>query len=284
MDIRQNFSSAYGAYGLPISGLEASDLLVQIPESGAERVVTVEQEVSPEPNCGSTSFINEELAVFHLYGGGCAVIERARRSATRRAREAADADRLVHPFLATAGAAFAYWDDRECLHGGAFSDRNGAWIVLAEKGGGKSSTLASLALEHVPVLTDDQVVIADGLVFAGPRCVDLRDDFAATLRTAATYPVREQRHRLRLPAVDPETPLRGFVILEWGRDLRLQSVPPAQRIEIIGRHRTLPLMPRDPGSLIGLAGLPMFILERPSRRELVSDVVDLLTRLGEVSG
>ena len=67
-------------------------------------------------------------------------------------------------------AVFARWRGLETLHGGAFvDDRGGAWAVLGDRGAGKSSLLAALALAGHEVVADDLLVLDGGDCFAGPE-------------------------------------------------------------------------------------------------------------------
>jgi ABC-type molybdenum transport system ATPase subunit/photorepair protein PhrA len=50
----------------------------------------------------------------------------------------------------------AHWLGRESFHGGGFVAGDGVWGVLGEKGDGKSTLLASLALSGVPIVADDR--------------------------------------------------------------------------------------------------------------------------------
>jgi hypothetical protein len=172
---------------------------------------------------------------------------------------------VVHPFLAAIGAVFARWDGREGLHAGAFLTDRGAWAILGGKEGGKSSLLACLAMRGHPVLSDDLLVIEGTGALAGPRCVDLRPDAAEELAlTGRTRSVREgERRRLALDPVPLEVPLCGFVWLAWGGRPSVGPVAPAARIGLLASHRTILSPPGDALTLLDLAALPAWRLERP---------------------
>ncbi|MFN2506155.1 MAG: hypothetical protein ABR540_18390 [Acidimicrobiales bacterium] len=85
---------------------------------------------------------------------------------------------LLHPFLSPVAAIWARWQGWPALHGGAFVLDGGAWAILGERGSGKSSTLAWLAAQGLGIVADDLLVVNEGNVAAGPRCIDLRPDAA----------------------------------------------------------------------------------------------------------
>ena len=181
-----------------------------------------------------------------------------------------DDDRVIHPGLAAASVVASLYGGGEALHAGAVCADDGAIALLAERGGGKTTTLGYLASRlGLGVLTDDQLVLRDHLLQAGPRCLDLRPEAADALdlRGSARQVRDAQRWRLRLDDVPLTAPLADLVLLEWGDDVRVERVPPGERLAFLGRHRTLPgsaggrLMP------LWLASLPMRRLTRPRGAE-----------------
>jgi hypothetical protein len=226
--------------------------------------------------------LDDERAAVVLAPGMWAEIERSRRRATLVTREEWPAGALAHPFLAAPGMIFAWWERREALHGGAFGAGDGAWAVLAEKGRGKSTLLGALAREGVPVVADDLVVVDEGRAMAGPRSVDLSPEAAAALGAGdATGEARLSKVRMPLDPIAPETPLRGFVHLEWGDELELAPVPVAERAARIARHRgVLGRQPTTPGGLLDLLRLPSYELRRPRDLALLPRTVERLLALG----
>ena len=92
-----------------------------------------------------------------------------------------DLDLAVHPLLSTAAWMRARLLGLEVLHAGAVLTERGAWLVLADKEGGKSTLLARLNAAGLPVVADDMAIIDAGRVYSGPRCLDLRPDMGRAL-------------------------------------------------------------------------------------------------------
>ena len=184
----------------------------------------------------------------------------------------ADAD-LVHPCLWPAAAVFARWRGLETLHGGAFvDDRGGAWAVLGDRGAGKSSLLAALALAGHDVVADDLLVLDGGDCFAGPRCVDLRPDIVQGVGLDALPSVRStRRRRLVLAPCDGRFTLRGCVYLEWGERVEAEPLTPAEHLGRLTGQRRIAGLGANVDQLMGLSGLPAFLLLRPRTTESVHD-------------
>jgi hypothetical protein len=174
---------------------------------------------------------------------------------------------LVHPVLTVPMSIFARWRGDVTLHGGAFHHGGAAWCVLGERTAGKSSMLGILGDFGVPILADDLVVITDGDVRAGPRCVDLRPDLAAQLPAARDLGMVGTRPRLRLatPPGPARSRLAGIFLLEWGDD-EAPSVTPltmAERLALLYRQEAIALLEfSDRGKVMDLVGLPMWRLSR----------------------
>lgn len=175
-----------------------------------------------------------------------------------------DAD-LVHPCLWPAAAVFARWRGLETLHGGAFvDDRGGAWAVLGDRGSGKSSLLAALAVAGHEVVADDLLVLDGGDCFAGPRCVDLRPDAVSELGLGTLESVRStRRRRLALAPCDGRITLRGCVYLEWGERVAVEPLAPAEHLGVLTGQRRIAGLGANVEQLIGLSGLPAFRMRRP---------------------
>jgi hypothetical protein len=214
--------------------------------------------------------VDRDVAELAFLSGWSVRVDRRRRSATFFLPTAVGDDELVHPYLAPAAMHFAGWLGRDALHGGAFVAGGGAWAVLAERGGGKSTTLAHLAGQGVPVLVDDAVVVADGAAFAGPRCIDLRPAAAPRFGEPLEEVRRGERRRLALAAIDPSAPLRGSFVLEWGEAFELRPLGPSERLFALARH-CRPETANRP-SLLELARLPAWRLRRPPEPDSLDDV------------
>jgi hypothetical protein len=191
-------------------------------------------------------------------------------------------DGVVHPYLSPAAGLLAHWHGHECLHAGAFVHGGTAWGLVAGRGGGKSTTLARLALDGVPVVSDDLLVLGDGTVFAGPRAIDLRGEPARRLGVGEPLGVlgTRARWRLRLPAVEASVRLGGWVFLEWGASLSAIPVSAGPRLERLARERMIRRRPTEPLALLRLASLPAVEVRRPrswgSLRETVRLLLDSL--------
>ena len=118
---------------------------------------------------------------------------------------------------------------RAAIHGGAFLHEGRAWVLLGDKGQGKSSTLGWLATPGVPIITDDLVVCDEGDVLAGPRCVDLRADPARHLNVGRDLGVigTRERWRIDVPPCPSRSPLRGWIFLEWGAEIAVERLAPS---------------------------------------------------------
>jgi hypothetical protein len=207
------------------------------------------------------------------------LIDREARRATIRVPEPLHADHLVHPMLTWIGAVFAHWLGRLGMHGGAFAGKSGAWMVLAEKSGGKSSTMAGLYSAGFPILADDMVVIDSGMVMPAPRFVDLKEDPEPIIGRPLPHIRVNERRRIILPPAGPPVPLEGAVILEWGDSVAIERVPVSMRLELIAGHRTLP--ETKPLLMFEMARVPTWIVRRPFRIESLTEVIEVLADLAE---
>lgn len=264
-----------GAYGLTISGIDDPRHLVAIADGLDWPEVTVTHSESSKP---CENFLNRDNAQVLLANGECAALHRVDRGATLLTTRPPDDGRMIHPFLAAVGATFAWWDGREAFHGGAFVADGGAWLVLGDNESGKSALLAHLAMADVPVLADDLVVVADGNVQAGPRCIDLREAAcdALALRDRTTVVRGDARFRLTLPAVAPAIPLRGFIFLSWTDDASIRPLPPTERFPRLAASRAVSIHSPWPRLLVDLVSMPAFELSRPQDWSVRARTADLL--------
>ena len=171
-------------------------------------------------------------------------------------------DLVAHPYLAAAATVVNRWAGRETFHSGAFVRHGRAWAVLGPRTAGKSSLLAALAAEGVPVMADD-VLVTDGRYgFAGPRCVDLRE-MVPGLTTDAIRVRRRSRLRVALPPVADRVQLGGWFFLRWGTEPSVVPVAPGDLLARLAASRSWPELPSDPSTLLALAALPAWELNRP---------------------
>jgi hypothetical protein len=171
------------------------------------------------------------------------VLDRAKRTAAWHGPVEAGDERLVHPYLGHVGAVFARWDGRHAFHARAFVVDDRAWALLGHNEAGKSSLLGALALAGTSVLCDDVLVVDDGRVLAGPRCVDLRAPAAARLEPGdrAEWQPERERYRVRLDSVAPAVALGGFLALDWGDAVDLRRLTGSDRLALLFRRFTLRL-------------------------------------------
>jgi hypothetical protein len=215
---------------------------------------------------------------------GWIALERDPGRLTFRLRDQPPDRDLVHPYLAAPAALAARWAGHESFHAGGIIAGGGAWGVLGDKENGKSTTLAWLALHGHSVLADDVLVVDQMNAFAGPRCLDLREQAAERLgagEALGTVGVRE-RWRLVLQPVPPCVPLRGWIILGWGDEVEMEPVRGPERMLALLPHRTVRLAPDAPENLIELSSLPTWRLRRPRSWDSLALAVDrLLATIGD---
>jgi len=241
-------------------------------------VLTIERVVG-EPAIVGTG-VGEDRAQFELEDGGLLALEVWRHPLRARFTGAhpPDDQALVHPFLVLAAATAAHWLDWEAIHAGGFRLGNAAWGVLGDRNAGKSSLLCGLSLRGVDVLSDDLLVLADGMVHAGPNSVDLRAETARRLDVGEYIGVAGARERWRFvtPHSRLRTPLAGFVSLSWGERIEMLPLPASRRLQLLMEGSTLGLPSATPGRLLELAALPSFELRRPKDWAALDQGVRLL--------
>ncbi len=268
--------AAGGAYGLTVTGLGDSDLLVRLPPA------------HPWPELGVALVPKESdawmevgarRATFRFLDGSHVLLHRENRSALIFAVPGADPEMLVEAALAAAGTVFARWSGRESFHAGGFVSRGEAWALVGDRQTGKSSLLALLARRGFPVLTDDLMILAGERALAGPRAVDLRPESAAELSIegiATRVRGTDPRWRLGLPQVEPEVPLGGWVFLAWGPRLAVRGLDANERVRRLLRNRMLSQPRTHPVKLLELAQLPAWELARPRHWSSMPGAVELL--------
>lgn len=263
-----------GVYGLRLRGLDgARDLLA--PACATWPALSVTWRTGDTTD--EQDAVWRDRAEIGLQGGGRATLDRQASTATFVFPDAVEAGAIVHPFLSMTAALFNWWLGREPFHAGAFVVDGGAWIVLGDKGAGKSSTLGWLATCGVPVISDDVVVLDGSTILPGPACIDLRPDAAERLGVGDYLGVVGVRERCRV-RTDPSSPvpLRGFLALRWGADLKVEPVPVADRIALLLGARALRLPPSDPARVLDLAGLPAYEVLRPRGWDSMGAMTDRL--------
>jgi hypothetical protein len=263
-----------GAYGLHLAGLAGlDDLFVDAAPAWPTAIVEVER----GPIVGIAESLDETQGTI-VFRDAVALVERTPAKVTFRFAGDPAPDALVHPYLAPAAGLLAHWHGHEAIHAGAFVHGDGAWGLVADRGGGKSSTLARLSLDGSPIVADDLLVIDGDNALAGPRAIDLREEPARELASGDPLGVlgTRARWRLRLQPVPCATPLRGWVFLEWGASLDAEAVPAGDRLERLGAQRMIRRRPIDPSALLRLAALPAVVIRRPRTLATLEETARLL--------
>jgi hypothetical protein len=188
---------------------------------------------------------------------------------------------LVHPLLTPPISILARWRGDLTLHAGCFHAGERAWGVVGTKEAGKSTMLANLAARGLPLMADDLLVLDEGVVRAGPSCIDLRPDVAARMPGARSLGEIGDRPRYRLttPAAPSRARLAGFFLLGWceGEEARLTPVPAAEALRVVYEQEYIGLMgPADPVKILDLLQVPMWRVERPRDWRFTEETLDLM--------
>ena len=274
-------TSRTGAYGFQLEGVpDAGRWLVDAPD-GWPSLTIVRGTDGDRPE---TEEVTPDRARLWLASGGSAELDRAVSRALLNVPRGTSDGAIVHPYLAPVALVMARWLGREGMHGGGVVGRDGVWAVLGHKTGGKSTTLAALALSGLDVVSDDVLVIDGGTVLAGPRSVDLREEAAGRFGVGEPLGQVGERERWRLPLnpVPAEAPLAGWITLEWGHGVAIEHLRGSERLAALLPHRGVRLAPTSPGALLQLSTLPHVRLTRPREWDSLSDatarLVDVITR------
>ena len=248
-----------GLYGLRVEGFDDPALNTGVPKTWAPlEVHTLIADCADDAPID----VDDDSATMGMPGIGEIRVTREPASVLVRSRRPVDGDILIHPALGWAAWVIACWNGKSVLHGAAFVGENGAWVVLGERGAGKSTLMAALAQRGVAVLADDITVIDGGCVFAGPRRIDLRPDAAGRLGLKDTGLIRgKSRRGLPLTPVESTVPLSGFVRLRWGEEVSTTPVPPFDRIRAL--DKLVGSSVSKPSSVLDIVSLPMTGLVRP---------------------
>jgi hypothetical protein len=268
-------SNGFGAYGLRLSGVDEAEALLVPAQPDWPEFELVRRTGDSER---TEEYLDDERAELRLRTGGEILIDRRAGTVTFVTPRELDLHEAIHPYLAPAAAAIARWLGRESFHAGAFVADGATWAVIGQRGSGKSSTLGRLALQGVPVVCDDMLVLEDLRPFAGPRSVDLRADGAEALGAGEALGVvgARERWRLELERLDEIPPLSGWIHLEWGEPVGLQPLSGAEKLRRLTPERGLRVPLRDPAALLALAGLPAWTFRRPQSWDSLSGAVENL--------
>jgi hypothetical protein len=264
-----------GAYGLHLANVEEARSLLVGAEPGWPSL-RVEHRVGR--GAGGDDWMTESAARLNLQSGGEILIDRARAEATYVLPRQLGAAEIVHPLLAPAAAVTSYWFGRESFHAGAFATGDTAWGLIGDRGAGKSTLVAGLALEGVPIVCDDLLIVEGDRAHEAPRSVDLRQEAAEQLGVGEAIGLvgARERWRLRVPEVGRPTRIGGWVFLAWSDSVEVEPVRAAERFMRLHDNRgtTVPL--RDAEDFLALASLPAWELRRPMSWDALPDAVDCL--------
>jgi hypothetical protein len=251
-----------GVYGLRLANLRLrTDLLVAAPTDWP--VVEVEQRLGDGGN--GEDWLSDDSARVRLQNGGEIVLDRSPARASFVLPYEARVDELIHPLMAPVGAVMSYWLGRETFHAGGVVVGDATWGIVGRRGAGKSTLIAQLALEGLPVVADDLLVLDGGRVYAGPRSVDLRRGAAERLGVGEPLGVvgRRERWRFFLPPVKPVTQFAGWVFLTWGDRLESVVLSGRDRLARLQESRGIAAPPRDLERVLEYASYPAIELRRP---------------------
>jgi hypothetical protein len=268
-------TSRTGAYGFHLEGVpDAGPLLIDVPDTWP-RLTLERGAVAERP---AVEDVTAQHARLWLVDGAHAALDRATSHALLHIPPGVTDGALVHPYLAPVALIMSRWLGREGMHGGGIVVDGGVWAVLGHKTAGKSTTLAWMALSGLDVVSDDVMVVDDGVVLAGPRSIDLREE--AATRLGVGEPLgrvgSRERWRLPLPPVAAELPLRGWITLEWGEEVAIERLSGAERLGALLPHRGVRLAPTTPQALLQLSALPHLRLVRPQKWNSLSDATSRL--------
>jgi len=263
------------AYGLRFSGIEDARRLLQHGLDDWPVISVACRRVESVP---AVAAADERAGVAWLGEGRRIMTDRQGASATFLTTRPLVFEDMVHPGLGHVAVHFGRWLGREVLHAGALVASGVAWAVGGDSMSGKSSLLAALAAAGYPVISDDSLVVEQGAVYAGPRCIDLRfDPDRPPLGSSLERSRAGSRERLILSAVDTPIRLAGLLHLSWGQELAVTRLAPAERLRRLLSLR-LPVDHLGTGAL-DLAALPAWVIERPRRWDALEATREQVERL-----
>ena len=255
--------AALGAYGLALDGVEAaaSFLIPAHPDWPRFEIVNT---IGTLDRVGDR--LGEDRAEITLRSGGALFVDRLESKAEFVTPEPLSPDELAHPGLAPVAAVTARWLGRQSFHAGAFAIDTDVWGVLAEREGGKSTTLAWLAAHRHPIVCDDMLVL-DGDA-ASRRPADSRSsrgggasgwDWATTAGGSGSVSAGACRSTTYRPscASGAGSSSPGETTSPWSR------VRAGERLPRLAQHLGLRVPPARPDRLLELAALPGWEFRRP---------------------
>ncbi len=252
-----------GAYGLSLGAPVDPTYLVDAPDDWPHWELAWQLRPAEE---AEPQHLGPSSALVNVLPAGQVRIDRHASRSTFLLPQPPSPHAWVHPYLSSTAVVAARWAGQVSLHAGCFVLDGGAWGVIGERNAGKSSALAWLASQEVPVLCDDILVVDGDRALAGPRCLDLRrsawEHFG--LGTYIGVVGTRERWRAQLPPLAASYPLRGWVAPTWGDELGVTRMTGPERLKELMTHRGLRLPEADGGPWLGPLALPMYKLTRPT--------------------
>ena len=278
-----------GAYGLRIdfgdTGANSTPidrtLLVDV---GADRPGwQIIWEPLPRPASDAAPVVeswNRDEAVLAAPPSGFVTVDRAAARTTLHLHEPPTPATILHPYLASTGVVAGHWLGRTPFHGGSFVAGGRAWGVLGGREMGKSSLLMSLHRAGTPVLADDVLVLEDGVAYAGPRCLDLRQSAAERFGAGDYLGVvgTRERWRVTLPPAPGEVPFGGWILLDWGDQVELGRPDPAARLTALVANAGLTAPGVATPGILDLLDYPMIRFGRPRDWSQADSALEQLLR------
>ena len=260
-----------GAYGLHLDGFELGSRWLHAAEPTWRTWRVTAAVLLPATEQRPTLFDNSVLQA-HLDDGTMVHLDRAGSTATFGHPDPRRMLAAVHPWATVVAAADARWAGDAAFHAAAVGNGSGdTWIVLGGQGDGKSTAAALLRALGWSVLADDLVVVREGSVAVGPRCIDARPSFAPLLeQLLGIPPVEVLPGRLRFPAGDTPAGMArvtGFVRPLWGDAVELADTATDRRLAALLGAQGSPHTATTSDIALASAALPMIDWTRPQRPE-----------------
>lgn len=267
-----------GCYGLRLTGIDGAARYLNDVGADAPEIV-VSRRPAPWDEVPDEVFVPGYARLRLSDRTGFAEVDQAAGTITLSVRHDYDDEAVLHPLLAGSAAALNHWLGRDSFHAGAVVLGGRAWIVVGDKGDGKSTTLAYLATRGLGVLADDLIVEDSGFALAGPGFIDLRPDASAAMDVGRDigWLGARMRSRYDTPSVPARVPVAGWISLGWGEQLELRRVPLPERLALLYENRTVRRVPVDPASYVRHAARPFLELVRPKDWAELPRIYDLLT-------
>jgi hypothetical protein len=264
------------AYGLRLYGIATFAHPRSIPSDWEAWTVTRLVETGSELD-GEQMTLWEDRALVPLPGLGRIAVHRSRREIAFVTNRPLSDEAVLHPGLVPVAAIVNFWKGRACMHASAVIAGDRVWALLADRGGGKSTTAAILATQTQGLFTDDMLIVEGTRCFAGPPSVDLRPDAAEKLGGPSIGTIG-RRARWRMPLAGPtaEAALGGMIELVWtDGDASLETLDLADRLELVGRHASMSIGGEQ---LLALASRPAWRFSRARDLDQARAGIDLLVK------